>query len=48
MIDGFEYTIRLLNGSVVTVTQGVEPSIPPGSEVYVVCSEKGRSRVIPK
>ena len=46
-VDGFEYSVKLENGSVVTVTQGVEPRLSVGQTVRVINSTKGRSRVVP-
>lgn len=46
--DGYEYAVKLDNGSTVTVTQGVDPKISVGQRVLVVNSNKGRSRVVPE
>ena len=46
--DGIEYTIKMENGSVVTIAQGTSPAISVGQKVYVINSHKGRSRVVPQ
>ena len=46
--DGIEYTVKLDNGSVVTIAQGTSPAISVGQKVYIVHSQKGRSRVVPQ
>jgi outer membrane lipoprotein SlyB len=45
-VDGVEYTIKLDRGSIVTIAQGVSPALSVGQKVYVVNSNRGRSRVI--
>lgn len=45
--DGVEYTIRLDTGSVVTLAQGPSPVMSVGQKVYVVNSNRGKSRVVP-
>ncbi len=51
--DGFEYTVRLDNGSTIAIAQGVEPKISVGQRVQIIKAEKGvnsdrgRSRIIP-
>jgi outer membrane lipoprotein SlyB len=45
--DGFEYTVRLENGGIVTVTQGTTPSLSVGQKVFVIDSDSGRGRVVP-
>jgi outer membrane lipoprotein SlyB len=45
--DGFEYTVRLDNGSTVVITQGTSPSLFVGQRVNIINSVKGRSRVVP-
>ncbi len=44
--EGIEYTVKLDNGSIITITQGTEPYISVGQRVYVVNSNKGRSRIV--
>ena len=46
--DGIEYTVKLDNGAVVTIAQGASPAISVGQKVYIVHSQKGRSRVVPQ
>lgn len=44
--EGIEYTVKLDNGSVISLTQGIEPHISVGQRVYVINSNKGRSRIV--
>lgn len=44
--DGIEYTVKLDNGSIITIAQGTSPSISVGQRVYVINSNKGRSRIV--
>ncbi len=44
--DGFEYQVRLSDGSSISITQGAEPALSVGQRVKVIVS-KSRSRVIP-
>lgn len=44
--EGIEYTVKLDNGSIITITQGIEPAISVGQRVYVINSNKGRSRIV--
>lgn len=47
--EGFEYQIRMIKtGEVITVAQGAEPNLGVGQPVYVVKSNRSRSRVIPR
>ena len=46
--EGVEYTVRLENGSIVTIAQGSTPAISVGQRVYIVNSNKERSRVVPE
>jgi outer membrane lipoprotein SlyB len=46
--DGIEYTVKLDNGSIITLAQGPTPSISVGQGVYVVNSNRGRSRIVPE
>lgn len=43
---GIEYTVKLDNGSTITITQGVTPAISVGQRVYVINSNRGRSRIV--
>jgi hypothetical protein len=42
-----EYIVRLDNGALLTVVQGMQPQIAVGQRVYVQESTRGRSRVLP-
>lgn len=44
--DGIEYTVKLDNGSIITIAQGASPAISVGQRVYIVNSNKGRSRIV--
>jgi outer membrane lipoprotein SlyB len=44
---GVEYTVRLENGETIVLTQGAEPALSVGQEVYVVDSKRGRGRIVP-
>lgn len=47
-INGIEYQVRLENkSSIVTIVQGIDPEIGVGQKVYVINSEKGRSKIVP-
>ncbi|MDR0640519.1 MAG: glycine zipper 2TM domain-containing protein [Holosporales bacterium] len=45
--DGFEYTVKLDTGAVITLAQGVNPPLSVGQNVFVVNSNRGRSRIVP-
>lgn len=45
--DGFEYAVKLDNGQMMTVVQGVDTSLNVGQKVLVMVSHSGRSRVVP-
>lgn len=45
--DGMEYAVRLNNGSMMTVVQGLDNPMNPGQRVLVIVSQDGRSRVVP-
>jgi outer membrane lipoprotein SlyB len=45
--NGKEYTVRLDNGNIITITQGIPPQLSVGQRVMVVDAHKGRGRVIP-
>jgi len=42
-----EYAVKLTNGSMMTVVQGVSGAMAPGTRVMVIVSQDGRSRVVP-
>ncbi|MEM7442888.1 MAG: glycine zipper 2TM domain-containing protein [Pseudomonadota bacterium] len=42
---GLEYTLRLNNGQIVTLVQGAEQPIAPGSRVLIIYGE--RARIVP-
>ena len=42
-----QYTVRLKNKELMTVTQGPEPLIQKGQKVLVQINDKGRSRISP-
>jgi outer membrane lipoprotein SlyB len=45
--DGMEYAVKLTNGSMMTVVQGLDNPLAPGQRVLVMVSQDGRSRVVP-
>lgn len=45
--DGMEYAVKLTNGSIMTVVQGLEGAMSAGQRVLVMVSQDGRSRVVP-
>lgn len=45
--QGFEYTVKLTDGRLITVVQGLDTQLPIGQKVLVQQSARGRSRVIP-
>ncbi len=45
--DGMEYHIKLANGEIITLTQGLEPRLSIGQKVLVIKSDRSRSRVVP-
>lgn len=45
--EGMEYAVKLTNGSMMTVVQGMENPMSPGTRVLVMVSQDGRSRVVP-
>lgn len=45
--DGMEYAVKLTNGSMMTVVQGLEGAMAVGQRVLVMVSQDGRSRVVP-
>jgi outer membrane lipoprotein SlyB len=44
---GYEYTVKLDNGSTIVLAQAKDPPISVGQQVRVVYSSKGRSRITP-
>ncbi|MDR0630521.1 MAG: glycine zipper 2TM domain-containing protein [Holosporales bacterium] len=46
-VDGFEYTVKLESGQIITVAQGVDPPLAVNQRVYVINSHQGRSRIGP-
>ncbi|MDR1233617.1 MAG: glycine zipper 2TM domain-containing protein [Holosporales bacterium] len=46
--DGFEYTVKLDTGAVITLAQGTSPALSVGQNVFVVNSTRGRSRIVPE
>ncbi len=45
--QGFEYTVILDSGKIVSITQGAEPALSPGQRVKVMNPTRGRARVLP-
>lgn len=45
--DGFEYTVQLDNGRIVTLAQGAEPHMRVGQRVLVIKGFKDRGRIVP-
>lgn len=45
--QAMEYIVRLDNGQLMTVVQGVTPQIPIGRRVYVQAGTGGQARVLP-
>lgn len=45
---GYEYTIELYNGGLITVVQGKDQCLGIGQPVFVMMSPSGRSRVVPQ
>jgi outer membrane lipoprotein SlyB len=46
--DGVEYTVKLDNGSVISLTQGPTPPLSVGQRVAVINSNKGPGRIVPE
>ncbi len=44
--NGLEYIVKLESGEVKTVVQGVNPRFQAGDQVWMLVSNKGRSRLI--
>ena len=45
--DGIEYMVKLDSGATVALAQGPTPALSVGQRVFVIHSEKGKSRVVP-
>lgn len=45
--EAMEYIVRLDNGALLTVVQGMQPQIAIGQRVYLQESARGRGRVLP-
>lgn len=45
--DAMEYIVRLDDGRLVTIVQGMQPQIPVGRRVYVQTGSSGDARVLP-
>lgn len=45
--DAIEYVVRLDRGGHITIIQGTEPQLRPGTRVYVQEASRGRARVQP-
>jgi outer membrane lipoprotein SlyB len=44
--EGVEYTVKLETGALITIAQGPTPVLSVGQQVYIVNSEKGKSRIV--
>jgi outer membrane lipoprotein SlyB len=44
--NGFEYVVKLTNGQIMTVVQGLDTAFGVGQRVIVIVSNDGRSRVV--
>lgn len=44
--EAMEYAVRLNNGTMMTVVQGMDNPLSPGQRVLVMTSQDGRSRVV--
>jgi outer membrane lipoprotein SlyB len=45
--EGLEYSVKLTNGNIMTVVQGLDNPMAVGQRVLVQVSNQGRSRVVP-
>ena len=45
--DAYEYVVKLTNGQILTVCQGLDAVFDIGRRVIVIVSHEGRSRIIP-
>lgn len=45
--EAMEYIVRMDDGGLVTVVQGLQPQIPIGRRVYVQVGSSGQSRILP-
>jgi outer membrane lipoprotein SlyB len=46
--NAIEYVVALENGEAKTVTQGLDPSYSAGQKVWLIVSQRGRSRIVPR
>ncbi|MDR2598587.1 MAG: glycine zipper 2TM domain-containing protein [Holosporales bacterium] len=46
--DGMEYTVKLDSGAVITLAQGLTPALSVGQRVFVINSNRDRSRIVPE
>ncbi|MDR0661907.1 MAG: hypothetical protein LBF76_00755 [Holosporales bacterium] len=44
--EALEYVVKLTNGQIVTVVQGLDDVLPAGTAVFVMMGRGGRSRVV--
>lgn len=44
--EGMEYTIELDSGRIMTIVQGIQPTLYVGQHVLVMVGSKGRSRIV--
>lgn len=44
--NAMEYVVELDDGSLMTVVQGLKPTLQTGQKVYVMVSQQGRSRIV--
>jgi outer membrane lipoprotein SlyB len=45
--EAYEYTVKLTNGNLRTVVQGLDTNLEVGQKVYLQISNGGRSRIMP-
>ncbi len=45
--QGMEYVVKLTNGQIMTVVQGLDAPLCAGQRVFIMVSYDGRSRVVP-
>jgi outer membrane lipoprotein SlyB len=45
--QGFEYTVVLDSGKILSITQGADPAMSQGQRVKVLTPNRGRARVLP-
>jgi outer membrane lipoprotein SlyB len=46
--EGLEYVVRLGNGQLKTVVQGLDSALCPGQPAMLIIDNNGRSRVVPR